>query len=323
MLSPIALFAFNRPRCLQATLKALAANTLARHSLLTIFCDGPRDVEEKKRTDEVRDIARRAAGFASVSLVMREENQGLASSITAGVSAMLQKYSQVIVVEDDLRTSPHFLSYMNDGLRLYKDDHQVASISGWSCPGAEKLKDQSFFLRGADCWGWATWRRAWAHFNPDARFLYEEIRRRNLQESFNYNSLYDFMQMLKLTAEGTLNSWAICWYASTFLKEMLTLYPSVSFVFHDGAQGTHVDNNAGIAQQLILAEKPVDLSKIPVAESSKGRSVMSRWHTQQYLFGGSDQQPSFFSLARARRELSRRFPLLKKLYQKLKFTVGS
>lgn len=318
MPSPIALFAFNRPQCLQATLKALAANTLAWQSMLTIFCDGPRDVEEQKKTDAVRDIARQATGFASVTLVEREQNQGLAASIITGVSAMLEKYGQVIVVEDDLRTSPHFLSFMNDGLQLYKDDTEVASICGWSCPGSENLQEKYFFLRGADCLGWATWSRAWAHFNADARFLYEEILRKNLQSAFNYDSLYNFTEMLKATADGSLDSWAIRWYASAFLKEMLTLYPSTSFVFHDGAQGTHIDNNAVIEQQLILADKPICLSRMPIAESSEARSLMSRWHTRQYLSNRAHAQSSPFSLARLRGEIGRRFPTVKKIYQKIK-----
>lgn len=318
MPSPIALFAFNRPQCLQVTLKALAANTLARQSILTIFCDGPRDGEEQKKTDAVRDIARRTTGFASVTLVEREQNQGLAASIITGVSTMLEKYGQVIVVEDDLRTSPHFLSYMNDGLRLYKDDNEVASICGWSCPGAEQLREQCFFLRGADCLGWATWRRAWAHFNADARFLYEEITRKNLQNAFNYDSLYNFTQMLKATADGTLDSWAIRWYASAFLKEMLTLYPSTSLVFHDGAEGTHVDNNATIKQQTTLADSPIYVSRMPIAESFETRSIMNKYLTRQALSNGANTQSPFLFLARIRCELGRRFPTVKKIYQKIK-----
>jgi hypothetical protein len=77
---------------------------------------------------------------------------GLAGSIIDGVSQVLGSHGRVVVVEDDLLLSPHFLSYMNDGLALYADDERVASIHGYRYPGTEPLPE-TFFLRGADCWG--------------------------------------------------------------------------------------------------------------------------------------------------------------------------
>ena len=74
MPAPIAIFAFNRPEHLQRTLDALAANSLADKSHVTIFCDGPRTDEERAKTDAARAVACAEIDkgrFASVNIVMQ------------------------------------------------------------------------------------------------------------------------------------------------------------------------------------------------------------------------------------------------------------
>src|SRR3546814_16835656 len=81
---------------------------------------------------------------------------------------MLEQHEAVIVIEDDLLLSPYFLKYMNDALYHYRDDQRVASIHGYSLPPDRPLPE-TYFLKGADCWGWATWRRAGGGFDPEGR----------------------------------------------------------------------------------------------------------------------------------------------------------
>lgn len=84
MPAPIAIFAFNRPAHLRRTLAALAANELASESDVTIYCDGPRNLEEQRLTAATRTVAREATGFRTCRLVERERNLGLAESIIRG-----------------------------------------------------------------------------------------------------------------------------------------------------------------------------------------------------------------------------------------------
>src|SRR3546814_4010087 len=76
---------------------------------------------------------------------------------------------------------------MNDALYHYRDDQRVASIHGYSLPTDRPLPE-TYFLKGADCWGWATWRRAWGGFNPDGRALLSELERRHLVHHFDFRS---------------------------------------------------------------------------------------------------------------------------------------
>jgi len=259
--APIAVFAFNRPEHLYRTLSALAANDLAAESDLAIFCDGPRNDAEKLRTEAVRKTARAASGFKSLAVIEQDVNQGLAPSIISGVTRMVEQYGAVIVLEDDLVTSPYFLRYMNDGLELYADNPKVASIHGWCFPHDVKDAPETFFLRGADCWSWATWKRAWALFEPDAEKLLAALRQRKLEHAFNCNGSYDYMRMLRACRDNATNSWAVRWRATAFIHDMYTLHPGRSLVQNIGADGQ--GSNVGTTDlfDTILTDRPIQVTQ--------------------------------------------------------------
>jgi len=235
--APIALFAYNRPVHLRRTIEALLRNAQARQSDLFVFSDAAKSSGIAAEVDEVRRYIEHITGFASVHVVQREENLGLARSIIDGVSQLCNEYGRVIVVEDDLVTSPHFLRYMNEGLDLYANDEQVISVHGYVYPVKSALPE-TFFLCGADCWGWATWKRGWDLFEYDGRVLLRELQERDLSHRFDFDGAYPFTEMLRDQIAGKNDSWAIRWNASAFLKHKLTLYPGRSLVLNIGLDGT-------------------------------------------------------------------------------------
>lgn len=242
MTAPIALFAYHRPDHLAQVLQALKANPEARESDLVVYSDGPKHPGHEAGVAAVRVHLRELEGFRSVRVVERDRNMGLAKSIIAGVSELLEAHGEVVVVEDDLVVSPDFLRYMNEGLARYRFEEKVASIHGYRYPLASP-STSAFFIRGADCWGWATWRRAWKFFEPDSQVLLAGLRRRKLERKFDFDGTYGYVRMLQDQIEGRVDSWAIRWYASAFLADMVTLYPRESLVEnigHDGS-GSHCD----------------------------------------------------------------------------------
>lgn len=270
---PIAVFAFNRPTHLRQTLNALAANELASESDVTIYCDGPRNLEEQRLTAATRAVARKATGFRTCQLVERERNLGLAENIIRGVSESLEKSDSLIVLEDDLVTSPFFLRYMNDGLNAYADDSRVASIHGWCFPHAVPNPPETFFLRGADCWGWGTWKRAWRYFEPDAALLLRQLRDFSLEDDFNCNGAYDYMAMLKAVRDKKTNSWAVRWRASAFLHDLCTLYPGHSLVQNKGMDGS--GTNCGVTKKtdVSLTSASIRVIQQPVQENAAMRQA--------------------------------------------------
>ena len=271
--APVALFAYMRPDHLRTTVASLRANPEAPYTHLTVFCDAAKKPEHAAGVDAVRAFAYAIDGFASVTVVQRERNLGLAASIIDGVSRLVETHCRVIVVEDDLLLSPHFLRYMNEALDLYAHDTRVASIHGYCYPVGQSLPE-TFFLRGADCWGWATWKRAWTQFRADGAALLAELETRGLTHEFDYDGQYGFTRMLRDQIAGRNDSWAIRWHASCYLDDLLTLYPGRSLVHNIGndASGTHCDERADYAHQSVAAE-PVRVEHQSVEVSTVARSA--------------------------------------------------
>ena len=262
--APVVLFAFNRPSHLERTLKALASNDLAAETRLHIYIDGPRSSNDIPQIVGCAKIAARPWSFANIETHVRDSNQGLAASIISGVTAMLEQYDRVIVMEDDLVTSRYFLQYMNDGLGIYADEPRVASIHGWCFPHSVQSPPETFFLRGADCWGWATWRRAWRYFEPDSGILLKRLAGAGLESAFDVGDSYPYVRMLQDQRAGRVNSWAIRWHASTFLENMYTLNPGRSLVHNIGIDSS--GTNCGTTNRLDvpLAVTPIRVERQPV-----------------------------------------------------------
>ena len=176
-LAPIVLFCYNRPWHTQQTLDALSKNDLADDSNLYIYCDGPKlgiGIKALADIEETRNIVKTENRFKSITIVESESNNGLADSIIHGVTEIVNRYGKIIVLEDDIVTSPGFLTYMNDALEVYKGEEKVMHISGYMYPVKKKLPD-TFFIRPTSCWGWATWKRAWDCFEKNVDKQIKEI----------------------------------------------------------------------------------------------------------------------------------------------------
>lgn len=274
--SPIAFFVYNRPDHTLQVLEALLQNTQASNSILYVFADGLKDdanAEQSKKVSATREVVRSQNCCKEIIFIERDNNLGLAQSIITGVSEVIEKFGKVIVLEDDIIPRKGFLKYMNDALNMYESDERVGCIHAWNYAlDTSKQKESTFFLRGADCWGWATWKRSWDLFESDGQKLLNEIKERKLEDSFNRNGTHEFVRMLEDQIAGRNDSWAVRWHASLFLKNKFCLQPTISLVENIGldGSGTH-SGNANIKQDSI---SNINLEKLNVMES--------RWFFEEY-----------------------------------------
>ncbi|EKD55813.1 MAG: hypothetical protein ACD_59C00032G0008 [uncultured bacterium] len=258
-IAPIVLFTYNRLWHTQQTINSLLKNDLADRSDVIIFSDGPKDVNSRLKVDEVRKYIKTVNGFKNIEIVESETNKGLAGSIISGVTKIVNEYGRVIVLEDDMITSPYFLRFMNDGLNFYENNEEVISISGYIYPLKQKLPE-TFFLKGADCWGWATWKRGWDLFEANGQQLLNELEKQNLTYEFDYSGTSPFTKMLKDQIAGKNNSWAIRWYASAFLKQKISLYPGISLIQNIGNDETGVHCRKTSLFDVNLSNKPIKVN---------------------------------------------------------------
>lgn len=274
-LAPVLLFVYRRVFHTTAVISSLLRNEQAEYTDLIIYSDGSKSTEDAIDINLVRGYIESIAGFKSVTIIYREKNYGLSKSIVLGVTEQLQINKKVIVLEDDLVVSPNFLDYMNYFLNLYEDDEEVMSIHGYVYPTKSPYPN-TFFIKGSDCWGWGTWQRAWKYYINDPVILLREIKKNKLERKFDMNNSYPFTKMLKDCALSKNDSWAIRWYASAFLKNGLTLYPSKTLVDNIGFDGSGTHSGV-LKTETISLEKFIFLKKrIDIVESELGSKLMQK-----------------------------------------------
>lgn len=241
---PVVLFVYNRPEHTKATLEALARNTLAQQTDLFIFSDGAKHPEGQKKVDEVRSLLDDLQGFASVSVIKRPQNMGLANSVIAGVAAVFEQSDTVIVLEDDLITAQHFLSYMNDALAHYRNDPKAFSVTGHNFPEQFMPIPKNYeFDTYASCrcssWSWGTWRDRWQKVDWSMAYYPTFCCDQKAQEDFNRGGP-DMTPMLRMQHEGKIDAWDIRFCYAHNAHAMNCIYPVKTLVRNIGLDGSGV-----------------------------------------------------------------------------------
>ena len=275
--APIILFTYCRPRHTKQAVEALLENSEASESDLIIYSDGPKNEKTVDGVNATREYIKTISGFKSIQIIERPKNFGLANSIIDGVTSVINRYGKAVIVEDDLIVSRYCLKYINEALELYKETPEVISIHGYMYP-VEDVLPESFFIKTADCWGWATWKRGWDLFNADSKALLQEIETKKLCRKFDFNDCYPYVDMLKAQINGKVDSWAIRWYASALVNNKLTLYPGRSLVFQngmDGEGGTHCDENTSYTVE--ISKTPIQLKKLKAKENKRARRAIANY----------------------------------------------
>jgi hypothetical protein len=241
--APIAIFAYKRLHHLSRLIDSLLANELFARSPLFVFCDGARTKDDQDAVSRTRALVHERLGSYG-EIVEQKTNKGLAQSIITGVTELCSRYGRVIVLEDDLALHPGCLEFLNAALRHYSEDARVYHVNAYRYPLPPASAPH--FLRLTSSWGWATWQRAWAHFEPDATLLERRIREAGLISAMDFEGAFHYYAMLQAQVQGKVDSWAIRWYASVLLRGGLALCPNASQVSNHGLDnsGAHCETTS-------------------------------------------------------------------------------
>lgn len=286
--APLILFVYNRLAHTKRLVESLKMNVGYEQYDLYIYSDGPKTGkathDEAAKVEEVRQYVRTIDGFASVHIVERPDNIGLASNVIDGVTTIVNQYGTIIVLEDDLVLSPYFLLFMQDALDMYRDHEQVGHIQACDFTGNPNLSD-TFFINWTGSWGWATWARAWKQYNVDGAFLLSELTRRKLTTQFDFDGHYGYTRMLRRQIQGKNDSWAIRWYASLFLSDMLALNVGHSLVQNKGFDGTGTHSGGGQLYASSLYMQPLKVTEItPVVADEQAHQAYCDYYKRNYGF---------------------------------------
>lgn len=275
--APIALFTYNRADKTKRVVESLLQNQEAKDSDLFIFSDGPKTEAKAVGVKENRKFIHTISGFKNITIIERDRNWGLANSLIAGITDVINQYGKVIVVEDDLILSPYFLKFMNDGLEKYEDDDTVGTICGYVFPFQKSLPD-TFFLYFMHPWGWATWKRSWNLLDTDTKRLLRKMRFKT--KKFNLGGNCGSYGNLYCQKVGLVDSWYIRFYASLFLNKKLNLFPGKTMVTNSGldGSGTHCGKGLQKTNNFILNPNPIEMKVISVEESQLAYSVFKSFY---------------------------------------------
>lgn len=260
-LAPIVLFVYNRPWHTQQTIKALQHCDLASESDLYIFADGPKanaTEKQEKEISEVRKYIRTITGFSNIIIEESEKNKGLANSVINGVSKVIEKYGDAIILEDDILTHPFFLRFMNDALDFYKKDKRIFSIGAFmdDIIIPEEYKQDVFVCRRVETQGWATWLDRWSSACwdvSDYAIIKHPTRKRIRQICKGGDDLWPLLQM---QAAGTVDSWAARWQYNLTLSNGYCLRPITTFVNNIGMDGTGIHSGNTLGDKYNIQQQP-------------------------------------------------------------------
>jgi len=256
-LAPVCLFVYNRLIHTKKTIESLKKNTLSSESELFIFSDGPKNEEVIKAVQEVRDYIKSIEGFKKITIINAEVNKGLAISIIEGVKKIINRFGKIIVLEDDLITSPLFLTFMNKSLDFYENEDKVFTISGYSnIELPNKFKDEVYFSHISSTWGWASWAKEWNSINWEDEYIYKISKDKKLLKQIKRKIGSERVRMLKYQLTGKINSWAVKRLFYQVMENKFTVFPIKTFINnigHDGS-GVHCSVNGNIDSSNKLSE---------------------------------------------------------------------
>jgi hypothetical protein len=257
-LAPIVLFVYNRLDHTKKTVKALQNNKLAIESNLVIYSDAPKNIHDELSVNDVRKFIKTIDGFKDVIVFERPSNFGLARNIIDGVTKIIHEHGNIIVLEDDLITSPYFLNFMNDALDAYNDEKSVWEVGGYVYPISYEPDRDFFFSPYTTSWGWATWSDRWDHFERDPLKLVSTLNKQQIKK-FNLDNSDNIWGQVLANADEKLFTWAVFWYATVFLNNGLTIFPKKSMVENIGHDGSGDNCIKSSIFEVSLSDRPLNL----------------------------------------------------------------
>lgn len=236
MLAPICLFTYNRLRETQQVVTALKQNFLAPKSDLYIFSDGPKNEDTVQGVTAMRKYLSTLSGFKKITIIESDVNKGLAVSVVSGVTKVIEKYGSVIVLEDDIITTPNFLTFMNQALEFYASDRNINSVSAFSLR-LKKLytPNDVYFQKRPFPWGWATWLDRWRLNVFSKNQLINEVSLdTSVLKEFKIECGYDIVKMFMNSLYDKNDSWYVRWVYNHFKYKQYSVFPKYSLVENIG-----------------------------------------------------------------------------------------
>lgn len=240
--TPVTFFIFNRPDLTKIVFQAIAQ---AKPKKLLVVADGPRFPEEVEKCEETRAVIERVDWNCEVITNFSDKNLGCSKRVSSGIDWVFSQFEEAIFLEDDILPTQSFFYFCQLLLARYRDDERIMHISGDNSLNQKRNSYSYFFSKYVDVWGWASWRRAWQHYDYNMK-TWPEFKRAGLlklvcDESYELNywtSIFDKMYEDPLL----INTWDFQWLYACWFQNGLAIEPNTNLTSNlgfDRADATH------------------------------------------------------------------------------------
>lgn len=240
--TPVAFIIFKRP---EETERVFAEIRKVKPPKLLVVADGPRANKpgEDGDCDRVRAIIERVDWDCEVLKNYADVNLGCRLRVSSGINWVFEMVEEAIIIEDDCLPHPTFFRFAEELLDRYRDDRRIMSISGQNVQFGRKRTDYSYyFSRYNHCWSWATWRRAWQHYDLDMK-LWPEIRDGNFLADVlgDPQAVKVWTKTFELCYEKKIDTWDFQWAFASFIQNGMNILANVNLASNIGygSGGTH------------------------------------------------------------------------------------
>ena len=235
--TPILLIAWRRPHTLKQVIDAIR---LVRPLRVFVACDGPNLSRpgESLHVAETRSVIEHNIDWeCSIQRLYSETNLGCKIGVSNAISWFFEQVNEGIILEDDCVPLPSFFTYCATLLKRYRNDSRVWCISGSNFQGGQWRGDGSYyFSRYNHCWGWASWKRCWEHYDGDMR-KWSTLQKSGLLESIFDDPVevrYWSRIWQRLIEEHHPNTWDYQWTLTCMINGGLTALPNYNLVRNIG-----------------------------------------------------------------------------------------
>jgi len=262
--TPVLFLIFNR---LDTTKQVFEMIRKAKPPRLYIGADGPREniPGEEERVKAVREYVLNNIDWdCDVKTLFRDKNLGCGKAVSQAITWFFENEEMGIILEDDCLPSLSFFWFCEELLKKYKDEEKIMQINGSSFLGSIYIKESYFFSKYNHIWGWASWRRAWKHFNmqyPNWEDLFEKINYFHSKEEKEY-----WKKTFKIYFSGKVDTWAYPWTFSVWINNGLSIYPKFNMIRNIGfdTEATHTHSDPNNLSKLAIYDFKIETIVHPV-----------------------------------------------------------
>lgn len=243
--TPVALVFYHRPALLARVFEAVAA---ARPSRLFLIADGPRDEADRADCLAARQVVEQLSWPCQVQRFYAETNLGVKRRVSSGLEWVFDQVEEAIILEDDCLPGPSFFSYCQELLDRYRRDDRVFAIGGGNYQFGRKRSQHSYHFSGyCSIWGWATWKRAWRHYDVDIKD-WPMLREHGLLEAGcnSAQEVHYWRWVFDNVYSGRIDTWDYQLLLAMWSQHALFVVPEANLVSNIGfgAGSTHTWSSA-------------------------------------------------------------------------------